>query len=37
MAAKRFRDLSSAEVRDAFARWIRPGDLAQVTLGPGPK
>ncbi len=37
VAAKRFRDLTANEVRDAFARWIRPDDLAQVTLGPGAK
>ena len=37
IAAKRFRDLTADEVRVAFVRWIRPNDLAQVTLGPGSK
>jgi zinc protease len=37
IAAKRFRDLTADEVRDAFLRWIRPDDLAQITLGPGSK
>jgi len=37
VAAKRFRDLTAEEVREAFARWIRPNDFAQVTLGPGSK
>jgi len=36
-AAKRFRNLTADEVREAFTRWIRPNDLAQVTLGPGSK
>jgi zinc protease len=34
IAAKRFRDLTADEVREAFLRWIRPDDLAQVTLDP---
>ena len=34
IAAKRFRDLTAEEVRQAFARWIRPNDFVQVTLGP---
>jgi zinc protease len=34
VAAKRFRGLSADEVRNAFARWIRLDDFAQVTLGP---
>jgi zinc protease len=34
IAAKRFRDLTADDVRQAYLRWIRPDDLAQVTLGP---
>jgi len=37
IAAKRFRDLTAEEVREAFFRWIRPDDFAQITLGPGSK
>lgn len=33
-AAKQYLDLTADDVREAFARWIRPDDLAQVTLGP---
>ena len=36
-AAKRYRELTAEEVRAAFARWIRPGDLAQVVRGPAPE
>jgi zinc protease len=34
IAAKRFRDLTAEEVQEAFLRWIRPEDLAQITLDP---
>ena len=30
-------EITAAEVQAAFARWIRPKDLAQVTLGPNPE
>ncbi|MBI5014861.1 MAG: insulinase family protein [Deltaproteobacteria bacterium] len=33
-AAERYRDLTAEEVRAAFARWLRPQDLAQVSLAP---
>lgn len=36
-AAKRYMEITAAEVREAFARWIRPGDFVQITEGPAPK
>ena len=36
-AAKRYFELSADEVKAAFARQIRPGDLVQVVRGAGPK
>lgn len=36
-AAKRYRVTTGEEVRAAFANWIRPHDLVQVTLGPEPE
>lgn len=36
-AAKRYLQITAAEVEAAFAKWIRPGDFVQVTLGPNPK
>jgi len=36
-AAKRYKELTAAEVRAAFSKWIKVDDLAQITLGPGPK
>jgi zinc protease len=36
-AAKRYLALTASEVQAAFSRWIRPGDFAQVVLGPNPK
>jgi len=36
-AAKRYVDLTAAEVQAAFAKWIRPGDLVRITQGPVPK
>jgi zinc protease len=36
-AARRYSDLTAAQVQAAFAKWIRPGDLVQVALGPNPK
>ena len=35
-AARRYASLSAEQVRAAFARWLRLGDLAQVTRGPAP-
>ncbi len=36
-AAERYREITAAQVKEAFARWIRIGDFVQVTLGPNPK
>jgi zinc protease len=35
-AATRYLQTMAAEVQAAFAKWIRPGDFVQVTLGPKP-
>ncbi|HVM48974.1 MAG TPA: pitrilysin family protein [Candidatus Acidoferrum sp.] len=37
LAAHRYVKLSAGDVRAAFAKWLRPGDLVQVTQGPVPK
>jgi zinc protease len=37
LAAKRYLETSASQVKTAFARWIRPGDFVQVTLGPKPQ
>ncbi|MFI4987684.1 MAG: insulinase family protein, partial [Alphaproteobacteria bacterium] len=36
-AAERYVALSSAEVEAAFAKWLRPDDLALVSQGPPPR
>lgn len=36
-AAERYVKLTAEQVRAAFARWIRPKDLAQVIQGPAPR
>ncbi len=36
-AARRYLQLTPAEVKAAFARWLRVNDLVQVTEGPAPK
>ncbi len=36
-AAARYLALTPEDVRAAFAKWIRPGDLVQVTEGPNPR
>jgi zinc protease len=36
-AARHYYDLTAPEVRAAFAKWIRPDGLGQVTLGPAPQ
>jgi zinc protease len=36
-AGKIFEKLTAKDVEKAFAKWIRPNDLAQVTQGPEPK
>jgi zinc protease len=36
-AARSYREMTARRVREAFARWIRPNDLVQVTRGPEPE
>jgi zinc protease len=36
-AARRYLKLNANDVRLAFAKWLRPADLIQVTQGPVPK
>jgi zinc protease len=36
-AAHRFVELDAAAVRAAFAKWLRPADVVEVTQGPIPK
>jgi zinc protease len=36
-AARRYMALTPEDVRAAFAKWIRPDDLVQVTEGPTPQ
>ena len=36
LAAKRYQEITAAEVQAAFSKWIRPEDLVQVSLGPNP-
>lgn len=35
-AAHRYLEITAAEVQAAFAKWIRPRDFVQVTVGPQP-
>ncbi|SPJ18844.1 hypothetical protein SBBP2_990006 [Burkholderiales bacterium] len=37
VAATRYISLSADDVRAAFVQWVRPQDLARVTLGPKPR
>ena len=37
LAAHRYLRLSAADVKEAFAKWLRVNDLVQVTEGPTPK
>ncbi len=36
-AAKQYRAITAEQVRDAFARWMRPADFVEVTVGPNPE
>ncbi len=36
-AAQRYLEMTALQVKAAFARWIRPDSLVQITQGPGPK
>jgi len=37
LAAQRYMMLTAEQVKEAFTRWIRLGDLVQVTEGPSPR
>jgi zinc protease len=37
VAARHYVDLTADNVKVAFAKWVRPGDLVQVTQGPNPQ
>jgi zinc protease len=37
VAAKHYVALTPDQVRAAFAKWLRPDDLIQVTQGPAPE
>ncbi|HEX5481938.1 MAG TPA: pitrilysin family protein [Terriglobia bacterium] len=37
LAARRYVQLTAAEIQAAFAKWLRPDGLVQVTEGPNPK
>ncbi len=37
LSARRYVKITAPDVQKAFAKWIRPGDLVQVTEGPAPK
>jgi zinc protease len=37
LAAKRYVELTAEQVKEAFVRWLRPDELAQVTQGPSPR
>ncbi len=37
LAAHKYLKLSAEDVKAAFGKWLRPGDLVQVTEGPTPK
>ncbi len=36
VAARHYVDLTADKVKAAFAKWVRPGDLVQVTRGAKP-
>ncbi len=37
LAARRYLALTAVDVEAAFAKWVRPGDFAQVVQGPNPQ
>jgi len=37
LAAERYAALDAAQVRDAWARWLRVDAFAQVSVGPAPR
>jgi len=36
IAARRYMQLTPADVQSAFVKWIRPDDLVRITQGPAP-
>jgi zinc protease len=36
-AARRYIDLTAADVQTAFKKWMRPGDLVRISQGPAPQ
>ncbi len=36
-AAGQYLETSAEQVREAFAKWIRPADFVQITVGPSPE
>jgi zinc protease len=36
-AARRYVQLNAADVKAAFAKWLRTEDLVQITQGPEPQ
>ena len=37
IAAQHYLDMTGAQIQNAFAHWVRPSDLVQVTQGPTPQ
>ncbi len=37
LAAKKYKTITRAEIRRAFSKWIRPGDMVQIIRGPAPE
>lgn len=37
LAAHRYLKLTAKQIKDAFAKWLRPEDLVQVSQGPSPQ
>jgi zinc protease len=37
LGAHRYLKLNARDIREAFAKWLRPGDLVQLSQGPEPK
>ena len=36
-AARRYLRLNAADIRAAFAKWLRPQDFVQISQGPSPQ
>ena len=36
LAAQHYRAMTAEQVKEAFAKWVRTGDLVQITQGPSP-